>query len=54
MFIVIRHLTKAFGMFKDEETALLYGKTRWDDDNFAVLTLTETLEDLGIDFQEVI
>lgn len=53
MYIVIRHMTKAFGMFKDEASALRFGIAEWSDTNFTVLHLAEALEDLGIDFQEV-
>ena len=53
MFIVIRHMTKAFGMFKTEDEALQYGMGQWEDTNFNVISLVEALDDLGLDFKEV-
>ena len=53
MFIIIRKMTKAFGLFRDEESALQYGMAEWSDTNFTVISLKETLEDLGLDFKEV-
>ena len=53
MFIIIRHMTKAYVIFKDEESAQQYGMAHWVDANFSVLPLAETLEDIGITFEEV-
>ena len=53
MFIIIRHMTKAYGIFKDEESAQQYGMAHWVDTNFSVLPLAEALEDIGITFEEV-
>ena len=53
MFIIIRHMTKAYGIFKDEESAQQYGMAHWVNANFSVLLLAEALEDIGITFEEV-
>ena len=53
MWIIIRHMTKAYGIFKDEPSALQYGMAEWSDGNFSILPLAEALEDIGITFEEV-
>ena len=50
MFIIIRHMTKAFGLFVDEQTALQYGMAEWADGNFTIHPLSEVLDDLGLSY----
>ena len=53
MWIIIRKITEAYGLFRTENEALQYGMAEWSDNIFLVVSLKETLEDLGLDFKEV-